>query len=172
MRNEVGIWIAIFVVIWISLLYGGQLELSLPHDGNEAETDDPAQVNSGVVDTSQDDLDAADPAQAFLGEWICGDTLITISRQEEGHYLCVVDRMENEQTTTLWEYECDFDGYTLTGASTGIKTRITRDENGEETQREVLYDDGYGIFQIEESGEMIWSDFKEMAGFEQRFVKG
>ena len=108
-------------------------------------------------------------SEAYLGAWVNGDYLLAIdhSEKDENLFMCMVlHESEDDNLAEIWVYDgCAYDDISqgLSCEMIGIKTVYTYDEEGNE-QEEVEFDDGAAAFNLNEDGDMVWTDFKQTPG--------
>ncbi len=102
---------------------------------------------------------------AYLGVWVCGRAMLTISDEHPGYRVEIVWG-NNAAEVTEWSYYCPYeltDG-SLVSEPTGVKTDVTYGEDGEVGQSVKDYEDGQATFSINAAGKLTWDDAKENAG--------
>lgn len=109
-------------------------------------------------------------SEAFVGTWCMDDYILEIDHMEEDYSLfyCVVSQYNDDgKTGTRWIYDgCAYDdiGKALSSEEIGHKFIFVMDENDNVQENELVYNDGAASFAIDESGRLIWTDFKETPG--------
>lgn len=100
----------------------------------------------------------------FAGIWQCDRVTIEIVPLNDGYH-SLVFWPSSASENTVWSYDCYFDGLeSMTSFETGTKTNMVWDNNGDLVSEDVVFDDGAVCFNINESGKLIWQEFKENAG--------
>ncbi|MBR3430530.1 MAG: hypothetical protein IKG87_10560 [Clostridia bacterium] len=70
--------------------------------------------------------------------------------------------------TDTWEYECVYDAeqnaLVSDGSAGNIKYAVTRDDEGSETGRTAVYENGEAVFSVNAEGKLVWDDRREGAG--------
>lgn len=110
---------------------------------------------------------------AYLGAWVCGRAMLTISDEHPGYRVDIVWG-NNAAEVTEWSYYCPYeltDG-SLVSEPTGVKTDLTYGEDGEVARSVTGYEDGQATFSINEAGKLTWADAKENAGDGMEFERG
>lgn len=103
--------------------------------------------------------EADDP---FVGRWqdpIYGRAVLEIGR-EDGGYSVTITWGNSADSNGEWEMHATRDGNRLayTGGTMSI---VTYGAGGEETNRELLYDDAEGAFTLTDEGKLLWEDSRE-----------
>lgn len=104
-------------------------------------------------------------SEACVGTWRTGNYVLTIahSHADPALFNCVITQYTDDRTGVRWSYaDCAYDdiGCALSSFEIGFKSDVTFDEAGEIISSDVLFDDGAAAFALNESGQMVWTDFK------------
>lgn len=130
-----------------------------------------------IVKTSEEESEAEEVETAgmedfegseFVGQWECERASISVEIESIG-FVVNVHWGSSAFESTVWSYNCLYDGEKLVNHGDGVKTNLTFDEEGNESD-EVVYEDGAVSFTIED-GKLIWNDEKENAGEGMAFEK-
>ena len=116
-----------------------------------------------------DSADGSADSSVFEGIWECERASIEITQNGETSH-CLVHWGSSAFETTVWEYDCTFDGEALTSPETGKKTNLIFSDDGSVEASEVVFDDGAARFRINEKGNLVWEDLKENAAEGMEFV--
>ncbi len=100
-------------------------------------------------------------SEAWLGEWICGDYMLSVQQSEENEnlFLCIISCFEDDETTETWVYDgCAFDPIAaeLVCENTGIKTVYS--DGGDGFAEQEIFSDGAASFALDGEGGMVWTD--------------
>ena len=109
---------------------------------------------------------------AYLGSWVCGRAMLTVSDEHPGYRVDISWR-NNAAEVTEWSYYCPYelvDG-SLVSEATGVKTDLTFSEDSEDPQSVTQYEDGQATFSINEAGMLTWADARENAGEDMEFER-
>jgi len=130
-----------------------------------------------VVETSEEESEVEEDeivemddfeGSEFLGNWECERASISVEIESVG-FAVNVHWGSSAFESTVWTYYCLYDGEKLVNHGDGVKTNITFDEEGNESD-EVVYEDGAVTFTMED-GKLVWNDEKENAGEGMAFEK-
>ena len=109
------------------------------------------------------------PESAYEGTWMCDRITLTIEKQDDG-ITCRVYWGSSASEATEWVYEnCRYDEV-IGGLSTfenGVRSDVVYGEDGNVVSSDVVYEDGAASFIINHNGKLIWTDYKEPAGFNE-----
>ena len=109
-----------------------------------------------------------DIADMFLGTWQSDRANLEVTEIPEGYHF-EISWSSSATETSIWKYDCMFDGKIMTAAPTGVKTNVTYGEDGTVQKEEVEYSDGTATFEFDGENKLIWTDLKETPNTEVVF---
>ena len=103
-------------------------------------------------------------SEDYVGDWICGDYVLSIQHAEadKNLFVCTVTHPLDDETVESWVYDgCAYDdiGEALSCEMIGVKTVETHAEEGVKVQQ--VFDDGAAAFALNDDDFIEWTDFKE-----------
>lgn len=135
-------------------------------------TDDQDHIADGRVFEFVPVSAAAEGAELFTGRWVCGRAMIEITETDgEMPYNVMITWSSSAAEHTEWVYDCYFDGEALVSNETGTKTTIVFNEKGEVASSDEEFNDGAVRLTVNDSGMLVWEEFKEDAGKDMEFEK-
>ncbi len=104
---------------------------------------------------------------ACLGEWICGDYMLSVqpSEEDDNRFLCIVSCYEGDETTETRVYDgCAYDPAAagLVCENAGIRTVYS--DGGDGFTEQEIFSDGSASFALDGDGNMVWKDFTGDSG--------
>lgn len=110
--------------------------------------------------------------EKYVGTWGCGRATLTVSENDDGTYLGIIDWADSAFAYVEWVYTLTYDTESQSMVCNGsaTKTYYTYEEENSLPLSDVMYTNGSGSFYAE-NDVLIWNDEEENCGENMEFVR-
>ncbi|MGN0621283.1 MAG: hypothetical protein ACI4I9_05400 [Porcipelethomonas sp.] len=125
----------------------------------------------GIADDGRGE-DEICASEKYVGTWGCGRATLTVSENDDGTYLGIIDWADSAFAYVEWVYTLTYDTESQSMVCNGsaTKTYYTYENENSLPLSDVMYTDGSGSFYAE-NDILIWNDEEENCGEDMEFVR-
>ena len=142
---------------------GTDASTAAPTSGTETETE-PAPTEE-ETDGAENESEGNVPAKAFLGVYRNSGYTVNVEQAPDGELTFTVTAEPDGNVGYEWTITGYYSGDTYrVNYKDAVKEEITYSEDGAETGRKTVYENGIGRMQFSDDGALLWQNETEASG--------